>query len=63
MDEYYISYFKKNIQILDHGYYTYINAKFHHNEKSYVIVRSVHKNKTNPDIQLILRKKDKDSII
>ena len=33
MDEYYISYFKKNIHILDHGYYTYINAKFRHNEK------------------------------
>ena len=63
MDEYYISYFKKNIHILDHGYYTYINAKFRHNEKSYVIVRSVHKNKTNPDIQLILEIKDKDSII
>ena len=59
MDEYYISYFKKNIHILDHGYYTYINAKFRHNEKSYVIVRSAHKNKTNPDIQLILKKKIK----
>ena len=54
---------ERNIHILDYGYYTYINAKFRHNKKSYVIVRCVHKNKTNPITQLILKIKDKDSII
>ena len=59
MDEY-ISYLRNNIHILDYAYYTYINTKFSHNEKSYLISRGVHKNKTNPDIQLILKIKDKD---
>ena len=54
MDEY-ISYLRNNIHILDYAYYTYINTKFSHNEKSYLISRGVHKNKTNPDIQLILK--------
>ena len=61
MDEY-ISYLRNNIHILDYAYYTYINTKFSHNEKSYLISRGVHKNKTNPDIQLILKIKDKDII-
>ena len=61
MDEY-ISYVRNNIHILDYAYYTYINTKFSHNEKSYLISRGVHKNKTNPDIQLILKIKDNDVI-
>ena len=61
MDEY-ISYLRNNIHILNYAYYTYINTKFSHNEKSYLISRGVHKNKTNPDIQLILKIKDKDII-
>ena len=61
MDEY-ISYLRNNIHILDYAYYTYVNTKFSHNEKSYLISRGVHKNKTNPDIQLILKIKDKDII-
>ena len=61
MDEY-ISYLRNNIHILDYAYYTYINTKFSHNEKSYLISRGVHKNKTNPDIQLILKIKDNDII-
>ena len=63
MDEYYISYLRSNIHILDYAYYTYINTKCSHNEKSYLISRGVHKNKTNPNIQLILKIKDKDDII
>ena len=63
MDEYYISYPKSGIHILDYAYYTYINTNFSHNEKSYLISRGVHKNKTNPNIQLILKIKDKDDII
>ena len=63
MDEYYISYPKSGIHILDYAYYTYINTNFSHNEKSYLISRGVHKNKTHPDIELILKTKYKDSII
>ena len=63
MDEYYISYLRSNIHMLDYADYTYINNKFSRKEKSYLLSRGVHKNKTNPNIQLILKIKDKDDII
>ena len=63
MEEYYISYPRSNIHVLDYAYYTYRNTKYSHNEKSYVIARGVHKNKIKPDIQLTLKIEDKDSII
>ena len=63
MNEYYISYLLSNIHILGYGYSKYINLKFSHNEKSCLIIRDVHKNKINPDARLLLKLKDKGSII
>ena len=63
MNEYYISYLLSTIHILSYGYSTYTNLKFSHSEKSYLIIRDVHKNETNPDARLLLKFKDKGSII
>ena len=63
MNEYYISYPQSDIHILDYAYPTYINLRFSHNGESYLITRSVRKNKKNPDVRLLLKLKDKSSII
>ena len=63
MNKYYTSYPQSDIHILDYTYPTYINLKFTHNGKSYLIIRGVHKNKTKPDVRLLLKLKDKSSMI
>ena len=63
MNEYYISYPQSDIHMLDYACSTYINLRFSHNGESDLIIRGARKNKTNPDVQLLLKLKDNSSII